>query len=59
MPDTSRAARLLWSMSLQNARRENWLLEGQRLEYGRKSSDFQSRKALIFNGNWLDGADLR
>ena len=59
MPDTSAASRLLWSASLQNALRGDWLREGRIGDYQRKAGDFQSRKKSIFNENWLESADLR
>jgi len=59
MPDTSLASRLLWSASLLNTMRGSWLQEGMFGEHARKASDFQSRKKLIFNEDWLDDAALR
>ncbi len=57
--DTSAAARLLWSASLQNALRGDRLREGLFGDYRRKAGDFQSRKKSIFNESWLEDADLR
>ncbi len=57
--DTSQASRLLWSAQLQNGLRGSWLAEGRRRDHGRKAGDFHSRKALIFNEDWLGSADLR
>ncbi len=59
MPDTSAAARLLWSVSLQNALRGDWLREGMLGDYRCEAGDFQSRKKSIFNESWLEDADLR
>jgi len=59
MPDTSAAGRLLWSASLQNALRGDWLRDGMLGDYQRKAGDFQSRKKSIFNESWLESADLR
>lgn len=58
-PDTSAFSRLLWSADMQNTLRSDMLRQGLLMGYGRKSKDFQSRKALIFNEDWLDKADLR
>jgi len=57
--DTSTVSRLLWSARLMNAERGVWLREGLRGDRARKAGDFQSRKSLIFNEEWLGSADVR
>jgi len=59
LPDTSLASRLLWSASLLNTMREPWLREGMSGKHAREASEFESRKKLIFNEEWLGDAALR